>query len=509
MCLTKDLARARKISTPIISITTADQEALIKTILPTLKEGSPALRYDVALGPVALNREGETAVLAMLDGDPDMAPLMAEDPGRAMTQALKLPEDSIIFFLNAQKQITYARVAQAIALMRDRFKSNGRTIVLLGPQIMLPEQIAGDVMILDDPLPDKDEVEKVLDKTYSYMPEDYPKPDEPTRRRAIEAVMGLHKAAIDQAFAFSMEPTGINVETCWSQKRSRIEQTRGLTFYRGGETYEDIGGLASFKDFMKELYEGPRPPGLFVWLDEIEKVMAGKSDYQGDGGVSADQLSCTLSNMEDNGWTGAIAIGPPGAGKSIIAKATGNTFGIPCIRMDLGAMKGGIVGESEAFIRQAMKVVYGVAKEDVFFIATCNGLSSIPPELKRRFSLGRIWFFDLPDAEEKEYIWRINLTKFGFPAETQRPDDTDWSGSDIRDCCLSAYRRRRSIVDVSKQIIPFAKQDPEKLSYLRSLANGTFLSASYEGAYVNKTLPAMANKPKVIEVPRDRKMEFN
>ncbi|HYT44354.1 MAG TPA: AAA family ATPase, partial [Methylomirabilota bacterium] len=487
--LIDDFKRARRISTPIIAITTADQEATINLIAQSMKPNTPLISYDVARGPLGLNIEGDQAVSLILEGEMELVQLLAEDPSRAMIKALDLPEDSVLFFLNAQRQVSDPRTAQTIALMRDSFKSNRRTIVLLGPQFSLPEQISGDVMMLDDPLPGPEEIGHILDKTYGYvkvgLPEGKVLPDlnEDTRRRAIEAVRGLHTAAIDQAFSFSMELTGINIPMCWLQKRDRVEQTRGLTFYRGGETYNDVGGLTAFKRFMEELYNGPEPFRLIVWLDEIEKMIEGSVGYSGDGGVGADQLSCVLTNMEDNGWTGAIAVGHSGTGKSILAKATGNNWQLPCIRMDLGAMKGSLVGESEGLIRQSMKVLQGIADSGAFFIATCNGIGSMPPELIRRFSLGRTWFFDLPDDEEKESIWRINQKKFGVEQQ-QRPDDDDWTGSDIRDCCRAAYRRRKSLVDISRQIIPLARQNPERVRQLRELASGSFLSASYEGAYI-------------------------
>jgi hypothetical protein len=504
--------KARRVSTPIIAITSADQEATIKSLIPILKEEVPAVKYDVAQGPTSLNEAGRKAVLAMVDGDEAMCGLLGEDPARAMIAAYKLPEDSVLFFLNAQRQANDARTAQAIALMREKFKPTGRTIVLLAPQITLPEQIAGDTMILDDPLPGPDEIKKLLDKTYTNARQackDLPEPTEEIERKAVESVRGLHAAAIDQTFAYSMEPTGIDISCCWLQKRNRVEQTRGLTFYQGGESYDDIGGLMAFKEFMRELYEGPEPFRLIIWLDEIEKVI-GSSDYDGDGGVGRDQLGCILSNMEDNGWTGAIAVGPPGAGKSFIAKATGNSFGVPCIRMDLGAVKGSLVGESEQLVRQMLKVVLGIADSDAFFIATCNNLTNLPPELKRRFSLGRTWFFDLPDEEEKDTIWKINRERFGIDPECARPADDLWTGSDIRDCCKAAYRRRKTLAQVASQIIPIARQEPRRIESLRKMANKRFLSASYEGPYIYKD--AIPQQTEVIVIPNqsvDRKTRFN
>jgi hypothetical protein len=56
--------------------------------------------------------------------------------------------------------------------------------------------------------------------------------------------------------------------------------------------------------------------------------------------------------------------------------------------MDMGAMQGSLVGESQKAIRANMKVIKSMAgRGGVLFIATMNKLQVIPPEL-------RWWFGD-------------------------------------------------------------------------------------------------------------------
>jgi hypothetical protein len=381
MSVVTDLKRAKLVSTPLIAITTPDQLATINEIAAAF-EHVPLVTYDVTQGPVGLNPSGKVAAQQVLKDEMERE-RFCDDPAYAMRHSRDLAEDGILLFLNAQRHVLDGRVAQGIALLRDMYKADGRTLVMLAPQIIFPPELSQDVLILDQPLPDEQELEGVLLSVYKDTRDcneglDLPDPSTDLCRKAVEATAGLHRFAAEQAFVYSMEKTGIDLNRCWSFKRAAIEQTRGLFFYRGGETYEEIGGLLQFKQEMRDLYEGPEPMKVIVWLDEIEKTMTGTTGYGGDGGVSADQLNCVLTNIEDNGWTGCIALGPPGAGKSIIAKATGNTFNIPCIRMDLGAVKGSLVGESEQLIRQMMKVVYGIAGNGAFFIATCNSLHSLP-----------------------------------------------------------------------------------------------------------------------------------
>ena len=78
-------------------------------------------------------------------------------------------------------------------------------------------------------------------------------------------------------------------------------------------------------------------------------------------------------------------IGPPGGAKSATAKATGGTAGIPTIAFDLAAMESSLVGASTERLRTALKIIDAVSQGRMLFIATCNSIASLPPELRSRF----------------------------------------------------------------------------------------------------------------------------
>jgi AAA+ superfamily predicted ATPase len=103
--------------------------------------------------------------------------------------------------------------------------------------------------------------------------------------------------------------------------------------------------------------------------------------------------------------------GRRGLASRCIRKRSGRTFGAPTFALDLGATKGSLVGQSEERIRGAMKVIRAVSGDGAFFVATCNKLDALPPELRRRFRYG-LWFFDLPTVDERAPIWMINMRKF-------------------------------------------------------------------------------------------------
>jgi SpoVK/Ycf46/Vps4 family AAA+-type ATPase len=136
-----------------------------------------------------------------------------------------------------------------------------------------------------------------------------------------------------------------------------------------------------------------------------------------------------------------------GAAKSALAKATGNTAGIPTIAFDLAAMESSLVGASTDRLRTALKITNAVSQGRMLFIATCNSIASLPPELRRRFTLGT-FFFDLPIAEEREIIWRIYLHKYGVCGEL--PEDDGWAGAEIKECCGKAHRLGMTLMQAAR-----------------------------------------------------------
>src|SRR5207247_11078315 len=134
------------------------------------------------------------------------------------------------------------------------------------------------------------------------------------------------------------------------------------------------------------------PPRVVVFMDEIEKAFAGTGTDL--SGVKTEMTGTILTYMQDRGAEGTIFLGPPGAAKSAVGKATGNTAGVPTIAFDLSAMQNSLVGASGERLRAALQVVDAVSQGRSLWIATCNSITSLPPELRRRFTLGT-FFFDL------------------------------------------------------------------------------------------------------------------
>jgi len=510
MTLIESLKAARRTATPLVAVVTPDPGSTIQTIRSAFEEGTapiPLLRWDIGGGLMPLNKVAFETVSKMLNGaPPEDLPGMTGNPGACLNLLKNLPGEQVdakdnitqrapmVFFMNPQLFISTDNpdvpTIQGIWNLRDVFKADRRTLILLGTSMKLPSELAQDVIVFNEPTPNDEALADIINEQVSAVGV---KLDDETKVQAVNCTRGLSAFVAEQITAMSVTENGLDLAALGDRQRAAIEQTRGLSVDRGSEDFSQIGGLEQFKRFGTQLLKSPRRPRVFVRIDELEKMLGGLGARGGPGdntGVTQDSLGVLLREMEDNDWAGLLAVGPPGSGKSLVSKALGNSSNprVLSISMDMGAMKAGRVGASEGMIRDAMRVIKGVAGDGgAFFIATVNKLDAIPPELRRRFRLG-IWFFDLPTAEEREAIWPIALKRYGIDSKKSKlseVDDTNLTGSDIRNICDITSRLGCSLKEAFNFITPVAVSDPESIDQLRNLANGRFLSASKVGVYRN------------------------
>ena len=231
-------------------------------------------------------------------------------------------------------------VRQGIWNLRDVFKAKGNTLVLqITAGASLPPELVNDVFVFDEPLPTREELGIITDAITKAAEVKGAKRDKFT-----EALVGLSAFTAEQTLAMSITPNGILYDQLWEQKRKAIEQTRGLSVSREGHKFPDIGGCENAKTFFGALLRGPAPPSVVVFMDEIEKMIAGAGTDS--SGVSTRLLQKLLSWMEDRKAEGALFIGPPGSGKTMFARGIGNEAGVLTVEMDIGAMQSGLVGQS-------------------------------------------------------------------------------------------------------------------------------------------------------------------
>ena len=166
----------------------------------------------------------------------------------------------------------------------------------------------------------------------------------------------------------------------------------------------------------------------------------------------------------------------PRCGKSQFAKEVGNETGRLTLVLDVGALLGSLVGQSESNVRAALKLADAMApcvlfcdeiekalagatssgqtdsggtarvfcslltwlndhESDVFFVGTCNDASKLPPEFARAEGFDGVFFVDLPGRDQKDAIWGICTNFCGLKANQARLDDTNWTGAEIKSCC--------------------------------------------------------------------------
>ncbi len=494
---------ARRVGTPIIAIKTADPAAAIETIKANTPATSPIMQWDLCRGAMPVNEAGQKALNDLTREGPE--PKAMNNPTEALVLFSDVAEKSIVFILNAQRYLRDDRsegaisFAQALWNLRDLFKADQRTAVLLGPSFTFPPELAQDILELDEPLPDEKQLDSIVREVIKSA-ELTNQVKKPVYEQAVDALRGLAAFPAEQVTAMSLHENGLDLNGLWERKRQMISATPGLSVYNGSEKFDDIGGCDQVKEFMRGIINGLEAPRVVVFIDEIEKAMAGSSAGASDSsGVSQDFLGTLLSYMENTEASGCIFIGPPGAAKSAISKATGSEAGVPTIMLDLGGMKASLVGESETRLRNALKVITAVGGGRALFLATSNKIANLPPELRRRFTDGT-FFFPLPDSEtnyndrtERDRIWPIYLKKYKLnAAQLKDVNDRGWTGAEIRNCCRMAYRQKRTLQDAARFILPVAVTAAEQITALCREADGRYLSASANGIYRQPTTTAPA-----------------
>ncbi len=486
---------ARRVATPLLGIKTTDPGATIAHLSEALNGHAPALlEWDVVRGLRGRNDSGQHAAALVTGGDPTLDLISILDNARE-----SLPEKSIIFAHNAHRMLDNGAFVQAVSNARDPFKSDWRQFVMLAPDLTLPAELTNDVLVLDEPLPNAEQLQTVIAEAYETA--ELEAPDETVLAGAVKAINGLALFPAEQAVRMSMTKQGLEIPSLWTRKVQTIEQTRGLSVWNGGETFDDLGGLSSLKQWLLDEINGRVPVSGIVFVDEGEKVMAGSSgEMTESSGVKSDQLQQFLSYMEDHQARGVILTGVPGTGKSHIAKAAGTAAGALTIGMDLGGMQGSLVGESQQNMRQAFKVVTAVTQGKALFILTCNRMNNLPPEFQSRFQ--STFFLDLPTGTQNRLIWQLWMGKFDL---LEQWDDAvidsfaGWTGREIKAVCALAWRQRKTITEAARYIVPIIRSNAAQITELRAGANGRFLSANDEGVYqmMGSTAPlATTEKPR-------------
>src|SRR3990167_4484221 len=260
--LLEQLRAARDGSVPIVAVETSDAAALTEAIAKLfgtyplrttntdpLSEPAfisdppgPVAVWDIVRGLSAVN----TAAAAWIAGlglptandKPDTSQTV--NPTMMLAEyAVSLPVDGVLIMYNAHKWMENADYTQAVWNLRDQFKANRRMLVLMGPYFTtIPPELSGDVIVLTEPLPDRDKVGQIVDTVYSMIARQTLAQDPPVKlpnlgtellEQATDAALGLRAFEVEQSVTMAVTDNGLQIDEVRMLKRQMIDRQDGLS----------------------------------------------------------------------------------------------------------------------------------------------------------------------------------------------------------------------------------------------------------------------------------------
>lgn len=323
---------------------------------------------------------------------------------------------------------------QMIALIKDyarTFVEGRRRLVLVMPMgFTVPNEIEDDVVILDFDPPAYAEVAESFDMLMESLPDPRKRPNfsRDDKDRLVSAAMGLTAHEAETAFSRALIVNGSKLPQVTADDIAREVMAVKVEAVKKSEVLEvmptenmnNVGGLEALKHWVAQRRN--------CFSDEARAF-----------GIEAPK--------------GIFLGGPPGTGKSLVAKAIAHGLGQPLIKFDVGRVFAGLVGESEARVRSALKLIEamapctmlldeadkalggiqngggdsGVSKRvlgailtwmqektaPVFVVATANRVAQLPSEFTRRGRFDEVFSVSLPTEAERMAILQIHLRKRG------------------------------------------------------------------------------------------------
>jgi hypothetical protein len=384
--------------------------------------------------------------------------------------------------------------------LKSEPKDRARTIIILSPSSEVPPELAGQAIVIDYPLPEREEVSRMLDEALAGVPSQIAEScTNGIREAAIDAVLGMNAEEIESCYAKSLVATrSIDTGQLSAEKRRVISRAPGLTWYDPDPRGLDaIGGLGKLKQ----------------WCVVRKLALSRKAR---DFGLPFPK--------------GMLLVGVPGSGKSLAAKAVPTAWGLPLLRLDLGGMRSKFVGDSETNLRRGLEIASTVApcvlwldevekaiptgqqgdggvtadalgqvlqwmqeQQGVFVVATSNDVSALPPELLRKGRFDELFWVDLPTENERAEIAATTLRQYKrdperFDLKAIARVTSAFTGSEVAqlipDALFVAFNdgeRELTTEDVTaaaSEVVPLSKTAAEKIERLRAWGKANARPAS-------------------------------
>lgn len=257
---------------------------------------------------------------------------------------------------------------------------------------------------------------------------------------------------------------------------------------------------------------------------------------------------------------GMVFVGPPGTGKSLVAKAVSGVLGVPLVRLDFGRIFNSLVGASEQRMRSALRMVEqmspvvlfcdevdkglggiggssdgGVSnrvlgsfltwlndcKYPVFTIVTANNVTHLPPELMRRGRFDAIFSTTLPPENERLEVLRIHLRQRGRDIDDFTPDEVADAvrifdryvpaeiESAVKDALIDAFSAgepfsMRHVIEAASHMVPLSKAFATQIGAMQIWAENNATPASRTA---DNIITAAANAPNARRINRRSRVQ--
>nr|BDA97107.1 photosystem I assembly protein Ycf46 [Cryptomonas borealis] len=483
MSFTKEFKLLLKARYPIIYCLTKEEERLeyiIKLCIKDLSINRNIYVWDFVEG---------------YKGNPNDNGFGAKNPLQALEWIEKMAGENPAIFILKDFHIFLndLSITRKLKNISKLIRSLHNTIIIISTELSIPDSLKDITTILEFKLPQPSEIKVELFRVQNALRTSLP---EPSVDILVRCCQGLSveriRKVLSKVISTYKELNIESVDIIFTEKKQIIKQTKILEFCTIKEKMSDIGGLENLKSWLQkrigalsqraEKYGLPYPRGLFL-------------------------------------------VGVQGTGKSLTAKVIANEWKLPLLRLDVGKLFGGIIGESELKMRQTIELTETMApcilwideidkafggsevkgdsgtthrvlatfitwlsekKSPVFVVATANNISLLPSELIRKGRFDEIFFIGLPNEEEKKSIFKIHLNQV-------RPKSWNtyninmlarlaekFSGAEIQEAIVdamhTAFNENREFTsnDIQysiKQCIPLAYTNYEKIEYLQEWAN--------------------------------------
>lgn len=429
-------------------------------------------------------------------------------------QALELierlnPETPAIFLLkDFNRFLSDLAISRKLRNLSRILKLQPKTVIIIGSELNIPRELQDLITLLQFQLPTENEITKELDRLIKSLKLTI---DNKLFENIIRSCQGLSleriRRVLSKIIATYKTINENSISIILNEKKQIISQTEILEYWSAGEKFDNLGGLKNLKEWLKKRQTA----------------------------FSSQAINYGLPTPR-----GLLLIGLQGTGKSLTAKAIAADWRLPLLKLDIGKLFGGIVGESESRLRQMINVTETISPcilwideidkafnnseskgdsgtsnrvlgtfiswlsektKPVFVIATANNIDSLPLEIIRKGRFDEVFFLDLPQKSERQEIFKIHLQQFrpnkwkNFNCLELAQLTETFSGAEIRQTIIEAmyqafYEKREfttnDIRNAVKELIPLANIENEQMLKLKKWAtSGRIRIASTKDIFLN------------------------